>query len=330
MAVQNLWWLAAVPGAIVIVRMLVGVLHGLRWWSAWTHQKPTGDLIGAQVTGGDVTHRCGPDDVPFAMGSVTKALTGMLMQIAIERGEVTPDDALGEHLPLGDAPAAGVTLRALADHTSGLPRLTGSLGTDTRSTLDLILGRDPYVWDEDRMLGFARAARLAKAGTHAYSNLGAALAGQALARAAGCGYAELVRDRIFTPLGMSSSYIAGDRHPAPSGRSIFGRRVAPWNLGPFSPAGGFVTTRGDLERLLVALADGSAPGIGALDVHSDAAKGMGWFWMRSGDVAWHNGQVGGASAAVAVVPGGGSGVALAGRLGKAQTLTLWATTRAKG
>lgn len=320
----NLWWLAALPAAVVVVRTLVGALHALRWRVAWRREKPTGDLIGVRVTGGDVSKRCGPADAPFAMGSVTKGLTGMLMQIAIERGEVTADDAIGAHLPLGDAPAAGVTLRALADHTSGLPRLSGRTSVDLWSSVPMMLGRDPYVWDEDEMLGFARTATLSKPGTHGYSNLGAALLGQALARAAGVPFADLARERILTPLGMQASFIADDAHPPPAGCSIFGRRVAPWTLGPFSPAGGFVTTRADLERLLTALADGSAPGIGALARHSETSGGMGWFWIRADDVAWHNGQVGGASAAVAVTPGGGAGMALAGRLGKPQTLTMWA------
>ena len=59
----------------------------------------------------------------YEIGSVTKAMTALLLADAVERGEVTEDTELGTLLDLGDAPAASVTLAELAGHRSGLPRL---------------------------------------------------------------------------------------------------------------------------------------------------------------------------------------------------------------
>ena len=61
------------------------------------------------------------ESTAFEIGSITKVLTGELLAIAVERGEVTLDDTLGEHLDLGDAPVASVPLVQLATHHSGLP-----------------------------------------------------------------------------------------------------------------------------------------------------------------------------------------------------------------
>ena len=61
------------------------------------------------------------EDTVFEIGSITKVLTGELLAIAVERGEVGLDDPLGRFLSLGDAPVASVTLRSLATHSSGLP-----------------------------------------------------------------------------------------------------------------------------------------------------------------------------------------------------------------
>ena len=61
------------------------------------------------------------EDTVFEIGSITKVLTGELLAIAVERGEVALDDPLGQYRPLGDAPAGSVTLGSLATHSSGLP-----------------------------------------------------------------------------------------------------------------------------------------------------------------------------------------------------------------
>jgi serine-type D-Ala-D-Ala carboxypeptidase/endopeptidase len=58
----------------------------------------------------------------FEAGSVTKAMTGLLLALAIEAGEVSSSDRLDRFLP-GTGPAGRATLAELATHTSGLPRL---------------------------------------------------------------------------------------------------------------------------------------------------------------------------------------------------------------
>ena len=45
----------------------------------------------------------------FEIGSVSKGITGLLYADALSRGELGPDTTLGERLPLGDCPAAGLT-----------------------------------------------------------------------------------------------------------------------------------------------------------------------------------------------------------------------------
>ena len=55
---------------------------------------------------------------------MTKALTGMMLADAIERGELSMDSTAAELLPaLARTKAGTVTVRELCTHTSGLPRL---------------------------------------------------------------------------------------------------------------------------------------------------------------------------------------------------------------
>lgn len=60
-------------------------------------------------------------DTPFQIASATKIFTGVILMRMVERGEIKLDAPVTDYLP--DAPEAWrkITVRRLADHTSGLP-----------------------------------------------------------------------------------------------------------------------------------------------------------------------------------------------------------------
>lgn len=225
----------------------------------------------------------------FEAGSVTKAVTGLLLALAIEAGEVSSSDRLDRFLP-GTGPAGRATLAELATHTSGLPRLPAA-------TLLRALAHpgDPYRGASlPRLIRDTRRVRPANPGKAAYSNLGAALLGQALAAAAALSYWELARLQVLTPLGMTSS---GDL-PA----SVLAVPGKAWDLGAFAPAGGLRATVDDLLRLAwVAARPGDSPfpaaAADALTPRVPMSNGhVGWCWMLrpagAGSAAWHNGATG--------------------------------------
>jgi CubicO group peptidase (beta-lactamase class C family) len=71
-----------------------------------------------------------PGDTPaggrFEVGSVTKTMTATLLAAD---GSLRLDDEVGRWLPAGAN--AGITLRQLATHASGLPRLAPNMGLPT-------------------------------------------------------------------------------------------------------------------------------------------------------------------------------------------------------
>lgn len=86
----------------------------------------------------------GPD-TPFEIGSVTKALTGMLLAQSIEVGETSLDTQLAMLLPETAAgPVGSLTLGELCTHTSGLPRLPRSPAMLARLITSGYFGGDPY------------------------------------------------------------------------------------------------------------------------------------------------------------------------------------------
>ncbi len=198
--------------------------------------------------------RSTPDTV-YELGSVSKALTGLLVADSVTRGEVTLDQSLVRCLDLGSSPAAGVTLQGAATHTSRLPR-------------DLARGNGPWFANFTgkgvaELETDARSATLGPPG-FLYSNLGGSLVGWCLARAARTSYADLVASRLFGPLGMTRS-AAQATALSTGGHDADGVAQQPWLLDGYAPMGGLVSTPTDMARLLAALVTGTAPGLTALD-----------------------------------------------------------------
>lgn len=251
----------------------------------------------------------------FEVGSVTKAVTGMLLAEAQRRDEVSLDSTIGELLPdTAASPVGSVTLRQLCTHTSGLPGLPRSLGTPLRILCSGWFGTNPYRGlDPATVLRSAQRQRLTRRGTQRYSNLGASVLGHALSTAAGCDYPSLLRERVCTPIGMSATRIATVTDAATRGWTAAGRRSNPWVLDGYGPAGGAVSTITDMTLLATALLDGSAPGLASLDPvgrfetdQPERASGM--FWVIDSvpgterTMIWHNGETGGYSAFLALYP----------------------------
>ncbi|MBB6119195.1 serine hydrolase domain-containing protein [Nocardiopsis algeriensis] len=272
----------------------------------------TYNRVGIVEIDGDTTRHAhfGADEgTDYEIGSVTKTMTALLLADAVERGEVTEDTRLGDLLDLDGTPAAEVTLAELASHRSGLPRLSPRLRDMVSGTLEVYRGGDPYRVGPDTLLAQAAAAELDGRGESRYSNLGHALLGLALARAAGTDYPSLLRERLLDPLGMDTTLLPATEDDLPedatAGLTGQGRTAAPWLARAYAPAGGVRSTPADMEHYARALLDGTAPGTAALEPRWEAPGGcIGYAWMLTDtdgtDVTWHNGGTGGFSAMIAL------------------------------
>ncbi len=248
-------------------------------------------------------------DTVYEIGSVTKTFTSMLLAEAIEQGDMTADSTLGAFLPLADAPAADVTLAELASHRSGLPR-TAPLSFQDELLFLRSPHRDPFVEDVNGVIAQARTLTLSQRGTVQYSNIGTALLGQALAANSSMTYEQLVRQRIFGPLGMSASTVPVTIENLPSdvltGYSDDGKHAPAWTLNGSAPAGGIHSTAEDMVRYAQALLDGTAPGMDALTPRWDDGHGrrIGYAWntttVAGQTVTSHGGATGGFCAAIAL------------------------------
>lgn len=242
----------------------------------------------------------------FEIGSVTKVFTSLLLADMVRRGEVALDDPAAMYLPPGatlpERDGTPITLIDLATHTSGLPRLPGNLKPRNPA--------DPYAgYTDAKLYAGLRSARLNSPPgvAYAYSNLGAGLLGQLLARRAGLLYADLVTARITGPLGLTDTAIT--LSPEQKARRAVGHDeglspVGYWTMDSLAGAGGLSSTADDLLAFLAAaLGYGQTPLHGAmadqLVPRRPAGEGMevalGWHILPipGGEIVWHNGGTGG-------------------------------------
>ncbi|MEZ0492291.1 serine hydrolase domain-containing protein [Kineococcus sp. TBRC 1896] len=270
---------------------------------------------------------------PQEIGSVTKGLTGLLLADAVERGEVAPTTTLGDVHPWLSGPLASTTLEELATHTSGLPRL--STRAALAAPITALTYGNPYRWDtpENLLRDAAWTPLRGPRGEFAYSNLGYALLGNALAQRLGQPYPQLLRERVLDPLGTTATEAAPDPLPAGRARELGpdGRPSTPWRSSGSTPAGtGVYSTAEDLGELAAAVARGDVPGARALDaVVQTPGAGVGWGWLSAElagrTVVGVNGATTGVRTSVWAVPATGRWVAVtspSGGTGEADTQTV--------
>jgi CubicO group peptidase (beta-lactamase class C family) len=142
-----------------------------------------------------------PDSVKpstlFAIGSSSKAFTALAVAMLVDDGKLKWDDPATNYLPgfqmYDPYVTRELTVRDLLTHRSGLAA-SDLLVYQPKMTRDSILHRVRYVkptWSFRSHYG--------------YSNLMYLAAGQITARLAGRSWDEVIRNRIFTPLGMTHS-----------------------------------------------------------------------------------------------------------------------------
>lgn len=240
------------------------------------------------------------DTTPMEVGSMTKAMTGLVIADAVRRGEIRMDAPVTTYLPqLKGFPAGTVTMHELVTHTSGYAEFGAA--TLRRAAWKAPVGQNFFTSDSAEMTKETQAQTLEARGDYAYSTLGSAIAGQAVAAAADMRYPDLMRTRLFEPLGMSRTAIEYDHALVAGGQAQTGFPVQPWVMDAYAPGAAAVSTTGDLAKLATALLDGSAPGMAALEPttatdHSNTRIGDFWqtsTWQTGQTITHHAGQTGG-------------------------------------
>src|SRR5579883_917718 len=198
----------------------------------------------------------------FQIGSNTKAFTAVVALELEAAGKLNIDDPIGRRLP--EYPAwKQLTIRHLLDMTSGIP----TYDNDPAFQRDYAAHPQAF-YSAERLISYVypRNAKAQFAPGWHYSNTGYLLTQLLIERASGMRFADLLRRRIFGPLGLRATYYDPHRLPAAVRarmapgyfasddddnrglQPIYGKDVRGYSLSWAQAAGGIVSTPSDLTR----------------------------------------------------------------------------------
>jgi CubicO group peptidase (beta-lactamase class C family) len=186
-------------------------------------------------------------DTKFRLGSLTKQFTATLVLLLQQDGKLNINDPVSKYLT--DAPKAWekITLANLLGHTSGIPSFTG--------LKEFAVWKDsPHTWEEEYALFRDKPLEFEPGSKFEYSNSNFEVLGEVIEKVSGKKYGDVLRERIFDPLGMKDSGLDADDLVLP-------KRAEGYMPGPKGPvvsrsesmsvpwaAGSIYSTTGDLLK----------------------------------------------------------------------------------
>jgi len=170
--------------------------------------------VGSSVYGEDM-----PVDIDsrFHIGSITKSMTALLIQMLVDEGKLSYDTTLEQALPdiHMRADYRNVTIRELLLSKAGIIAFQRS-DLEDQDMVDKLWSKIPaeYTDPTEQRREVAKLALnltpIVEPGSKAiYSNVGWSIVGLIAENTAGKQYEELVKERIFEPLGMKDARIGG-------------------------------------------------------------------------------------------------------------------------
>jgi CubicO group peptidase (beta-lactamase class C family) len=291
----------------------VGVIAGSQL--AWTRSVGFADMKSRGLANRNTVYR---------IGSITKPFTAVMLLQLVAAGRVQLSDPVERYLPevkqIASKPkgASPFTFLQLATMTAGLAREPDDAGSFWTGPVS--------AWEKKLLAALPHTSYTSFPGTeYSYSNIGYAILGAALARAAGQPYIEWERLHVFRPLGMERTRFEID--PTLESDLAVGYQVkddgtlddqtaaqdARDGRGYKVPNGAIFTTVDDLARFVIfelgrgpdsvlarPILDAAFGGIVATDADLETGYGLGFMAMRRDGYSFlgHSGSVAGYRAAM--------------------------------
>lgn len=246
-------------------------------------------------------------DARYRIGSLSKPFLATLVMKLAEKGELSLDDTLAQHLPeiYEGTKAASVTVSQLMAHTSGIGDLPGRVDDPWYETT----ARLAYEPDQLAREWIKPDLKEEPGSTWRYNNAGFILLGMIVEAATGKSYAANLDEHVFGPAEMASSGVFTEdivlsRLTSGYAKGPDGKLTQPIRVDAsvFFSAAGIYSTAYDILRFDTALYDPSFIGANSrTQMHSkqtDFPYGLGWgveTWPLGGDrtlgVTHHTGSI---------------------------------------
>lgn len=254
----------------------------------------------------------------FEIGSITKVFTALLVQTLVDEDLLDWDGSISQYLSnieFTSEKVANVTLRELATHRSGLPRLANNF-IHTQEPGDPM---DPYAkYGEQDLVAFLESfnpSELTK--SYAYSNLGFAILGYVVSETLNASYPEALNRRVLQPLEMSDTSAQDDVSEESDLAAGYSNtaNMGLWHFNIHASAGAIRSTAMDMYKFIRANFLDSDEAIhhsirSIQELQYDSSHALGWITETSSNnttVFSHSGQTGGYASFLAVDPEGNRG-----------------------
>ncbi|WP_299523271.1 serine hydrolase domain-containing protein [Winogradskyella sp.] len=135
----------------------------------------------------------------FSIGSATKTFTAVLVLQEMERGNLKLSDSIGAYLSPIENVEGSLTIESLLSHESGLDEVVEA------NILDVFFKKDDALYNQD-FLKQIEPHKPEKVGTFQYCNTNYMLLGEILEKINDKHYFDLLRERIFIPLGLDNTH----------------------------------------------------------------------------------------------------------------------------
>jgi CubicO group peptidase (beta-lactamase class C family) len=145
------------------------------------------------------------DETIFQSGSLGKMFTAAAVMLQVEDGKLALSDPIAKFFPGAPDAWKGITVRHLLTHTSGIPDYT-------TSAFDY---RRDYTEEELARLAFAQKLEFPPGSRWNYSNTGYALLGFIVHKVSGRFYGDVLAERVFKPLGMTTARVITEQDIVP-------------------------------------------------------------------------------------------------------------------
>ena len=139
-------------------------------------------------------------DTKFRLGSITKQFTATLTLQLVEQGKLKLDGKVSDYLPEYRKDVGNkVTIHHLLTHTSGIPSYTSQPGFFEN------VSRNPYKVEEFVKKYASGDLEFEPGSKYTYNNSGYFLLGAIIERITGKPYEQVLKEKIFDPVGMKNS-----------------------------------------------------------------------------------------------------------------------------
>jgi CubicO group peptidase (beta-lactamase class C family) len=242
----------------------------------------------------------------FEIGSLTKVFTATLLADFVCDSLLKLSDPIQKLLSFEINSKENITLRALANHTSGLPRMPSNFDVENPNFNE--------TWKEygESMLIEYMKTELKLNSTPSkkwkYSNLGSGLLGYILEQVSETSYEDLLQKKILEKHQMYSTTtkLENIKSEIVKGQDKNGLPTPNWEFDVLVGAGGMFSTTNDLSKFAVAQFDKAnqellLTHIPTFTIDKKMKIGLGWYLLnKNTNLLWHNGGTSGYTSSIAL------------------------------